>query len=292
METVIGSPAVTAALRQVGGEADGLTVVAGARRIGQLRSLGRDRPQFKRSFAPQQDAHQPGAQEQAQAVGQGLDDRGNVRGVPCSTWATSARISARRCSSRETSLSRVASSRLPNCPARMVALAARSSLKKSSIGIVQKGDCANHFVGDQQRRRQQRTSTEFLGCGETRGLHVIGKDRTPLAHGFGGDRTLIRTHPQADKSLGQLSICLFSDQFLPGVGTPEVDTRDLEELACGADRTAESENWHRNARPALAAIRSNSFWKASSEPGVKPISRETIEPRPEMLSAPATVEGK
>ncbi len=39
------------ALGQIRSETDGLAVVAGARRIGQLGTLGRDRPQFKRPFA-------------------------------------------------------------------------------------------------------------------------------------------------------------------------------------------------------------------------------------------------
>jgi hypothetical protein len=67
------------ALRQIRGKTDGLTVMAGTRRIGQLRSLGRNGPQLKRSFAAQQNANQPGPQQQAQAVGQGFDDRSDIR---------------------------------------------------------------------------------------------------------------------------------------------------------------------------------------------------------------------
>ena len=67
------------ALRQIGREAQRLPVVPGAGRSRQLRSFRRNRLQFKRSLAAQQDANQLGAQQQAQTVGQRLDHGGDIR---------------------------------------------------------------------------------------------------------------------------------------------------------------------------------------------------------------------
>ena len=54
-------------------------------------------------------------------------------GAGCSPCATSARISERRCCSRDATVRRVASSKLPIWPDKIVAFAARSSLKKSGL---------------------------------------------------------------------------------------------------------------------------------------------------------------
>ena len=66
------------ALRQIGGKAHGVAIVPRAHGSGQLRRLGRDRLQFERPFAAQQDANQPRPQQQAETVGQRLDHSGNI----------------------------------------------------------------------------------------------------------------------------------------------------------------------------------------------------------------------
>jgi len=50
----MASPAETARCGQVGGEANGLTIVTGAKRSGELRGFGRDGAQFERSLAAEQ----------------------------------------------------------------------------------------------------------------------------------------------------------------------------------------------------------------------------------------------
>jgi hypothetical protein len=109
-------------------------------------------------------------------------------------------------------------------------------VKEVVDGIVQKRYRSNRFVGHQQRGSQQRARAVLLGGGESRGrgLHVVAENRAALAHRFGSDRTLIRTHAQADKTLRHLSIGLLSHQLVPGVGAPEIDSGDLEELARSA----------------------------------------------------------
>ena len=127
-------------------------------------------------------------------------------GAPCRAWATSARISARRCSSREASFSRAASSRLPSWPARIVALAARSSLKKSSFESCRKVIAPITSFEDHERYGHQRTGLKLGRSRKGHRLHVIGEDRPALPHCFRGNRTLIGAQPEADETLCELSI--------------------------------------------------------------------------------------
>ena len=57
------------ALRQIGGKANHLPVMAGAHGIGQLRTLGRYGAQLEGTFAAQQNTYQTGSQKQAHAIG-------------------------------------------------------------------------------------------------------------------------------------------------------------------------------------------------------------------------------
>ncbi len=72
------------ALRQIGGEADGLPVMPGANGVGKLRSFRGNGAQFERPFAAQQNAHQARPQEKTEAIGKSLDYGGNIgRPVQC-----------------------------------------------------------------------------------------------------------------------------------------------------------------------------------------------------------------
>src|SRR3982075_4612764 len=61
------------ALRQIGGEADRLPVVACANGIGKLRSCRGNSTQFKGPFTSQQNADQARPQEKTEAIGKSLD---------------------------------------------------------------------------------------------------------------------------------------------------------------------------------------------------------------------------
>jgi len=66
------------ALRQIGGEANGLAVVPGPKRISQLRSFGGHGTEFERPFAAQKNRDQTRAQKETKTIRQGLDDCGDV----------------------------------------------------------------------------------------------------------------------------------------------------------------------------------------------------------------------
>ena len=66
------------ALRQIGGEANGLAVMPSPKRIGQLRSFGGHGAQFEGSFAAQKNRDQTRTQQQPETIRQGLDDGGYV----------------------------------------------------------------------------------------------------------------------------------------------------------------------------------------------------------------------
>jgi len=67
------------ALSEIRSEANGLAVMPGAGRVGQLWSFGRDCAQFEGAFAPQQDAYQLRAQKQTYAVSKSLNHRRSIR---------------------------------------------------------------------------------------------------------------------------------------------------------------------------------------------------------------------
>ena len=154
------------ALRQIGREPEGLPVMTGAGRIRQLRSLRRNRLQFKRSFAPQQDTNQPGAQEQAQAVGQGFDHRGNIRRAVQSMGNVRQNFGAAMFFAR--SLAQPGRfQQAAQLSGQDGGLGGKIFVKEIVVGIVQKCRRANHFVEDHQRRRQQRRAPEIPRPRET-----------------------------------------------------------------------------------------------------------------------------
>ena len=63
---------------------------------------------------------------------------------------------------------------------------------------------------------------------------MIDDDRAAAAHGLGSDGALLGKQPEADETLGQLAVGLFSDEFVAGVTPPEINAAGLEELARGA----------------------------------------------------------
>src|SRR5208282_2067003 len=67
------------ALRQVGGETNGLAIMAGTERRSQLRSLGRDSPQLEWTLTSQKNRDQPRTQEEAEAVGERLGNGVYIR---------------------------------------------------------------------------------------------------------------------------------------------------------------------------------------------------------------------
>ncbi len=107
-------------------------------------------------------------------------------------------------------------------------------VKEVVDGIVQKRHRPNHFVRYQQRGRQQRARAVLLGGGESRGLHLVAKNRPPLADCLGRNRTLFGTHAQTDKPFGQFAVGLFAHQFVPGLAAPEIDSGDAKELSGSA----------------------------------------------------------
>ena len=76
-------------------------------------------------------------------------------------------------------------------------------------------------------------ASNSVAAGKTADCHVIGEDSPPLPHRFGSHRTLVGPQADADKALGQLSIGLFSDQFVGQIAAPEINARHLEELTRG-----------------------------------------------------------
>jgi hypothetical protein len=63
---------------------------------------------------------------------------------------------------------------------------------------------------------------------------LIDEERAAPAHGLGSDSALLGEQPEADETLGQLAVGLFSDELIARVSTPEINAANLEELARGA----------------------------------------------------------
>ena len=234
-------------LRQIGREAQGLPVMAGPRRSRQLRSLRRNRLQFKRPLAAQQHADQLGAQQQAQTVGQSLDHRGDIRrsmqGMGDIRQNFGAAVFFARGLAQPGRFQQAA-----QLAGQDRGLGGKIFVKEIVVGIVQKRNRANHFVENHQRRCHQRARLKFRRGREGRGLHMIGEDGPPLSHRFGRDRTLVRTQAEADEALRQLAIGLLANQFVGEVATPEIDAGHLKELARGLGRTTGSRSRRRTVR--------------------------------------------
>jgi hypothetical protein len=65
---------------------------------------------------------------------------------------------------------------------------------------------------------------------------VVDHNGAALTNRFGGNRTLVGTHPDANKMVGKLSIRLLAYQFVARMASPEVDPRDLKEFPrCAAE---------------------------------------------------------
>ncbi len=80
-------------------------------------------------------------------------------------------------------------------------------------------------------------------------------------------RALVRKQPEADETLGQLAIGLFSDEFVAGVAPPEINAADLKEIA-----RERQKSWISEAAPersaALAADSQEEFLKGIIDTGV------------------------
>jgi len=113
----------------------------------------------------------------------------------------------------------------------MVAFAARSSLKKILVGIVQEGSRPDYLIKDNQRRGHKSAPAKFPCKIESGGIHAVGKDRAPLPHRLRRHRALFRTKPQSDKTFCHLAVGLFAKQFIARLATPEVHAGNLEELS-------------------------------------------------------------
>src|SRR5579863_10390520 len=66
------------ALRQIGGEANGLAIMAGAHGVRQLRSFSGYGAQFKRPLAAQKYRNQPRPQKQPKPIGKRLNHRSDI----------------------------------------------------------------------------------------------------------------------------------------------------------------------------------------------------------------------
>jgi hypothetical protein len=100
---------------------------------------------------------------------------------------------------------------------------------------MQKRYRADDFIEDHQRGGHHGAGLKLARRGEGRArLHLIDEDCAAPAHGLGSDGALLREQPEADETLGQLAIGLFSDELVAGESTPEINAAHLEELASGA----------------------------------------------------------
>ena len=218
-------------LRQVGCEAQGLPVVTRPGGVGQLRSLRRDRLQFKRALAAQQYTNQLGAQQNAQAIRQGLDDCRDVRRAVQGGSHVSQNFRAAMLFAG--GLAALASfQQAAQLASQNRRLGGPIFGKKIVIGIMQKGDGADHFVADDQGRRQHGSGLQFRRVREGRRLQVMGASGAPLSHRFARHATLVRAHANAGEALGARAIGLLAHQF-PAEVAKKVNPRDLEKIACG-----------------------------------------------------------
>ena len=63
---------------------------------------------------------------------------------------------------------------------------------------------------------------------------MIGKDRSALPDGFGSDRAFLWTQSDPDEALGHLALGLVSDEFIPVMSPPKINSGDLKKLARSA----------------------------------------------------------
>jgi hypothetical protein len=107
-------------------------------------------------------------------------------------------------------------------------------IKKSFVGVMQKGRRSDDFIEDHEGSGHQGTGfkLEQRRNGRAR-LQVVYEDGPAAAHGFGGNGALLRQQPDADETLGQFAIGLLANEFVAGVTAPEINPTDLEELAGG-----------------------------------------------------------
>ena len=142
------------ALRQIGGEADGLAVMAAAECVSQLRSLGGDGAQFERPLAAQQHGDQASSQKQTQTVRQSLDHGGNigssVQGVRNISQDFGAAVLLARSLAEPGGFQQTAQLSGQNS-----GFGGKVLIKKFFIGIMQKGYRADDFIEDHQRSSHQ-----------------------------------------------------------------------------------------------------------------------------------------
>ena len=188
------------ALRQIGGEANGLAVMAGPKGISQLGSFGGDGAQFEGSLAAQKNRDQTRTQQQPETVGQGLDDGGYVGssvqgggdlGQDLGPAVLLARSFAEPgCFQQAAELSRQDGG-----------LGGEIVIKESFFGIMQKRRRADDFIEDHQRSGHQGASPKLAQRGMALAhLQLIDEDRAALAHGLGSDGAVLEEQPDADES--------------------------------------------------------------------------------------------
>jgi len=108
-------------------------------------------------------------------------------------------------------------------------------VEKSFIGIMEERRRTDDFVEDHQRSGHDRTRFKQLGRRECWAcLHFVDEDGAATPHGVGRNGALGREQSKSDETLGQFAVGLFSDEFVAGPMSPEINSADLEELARGA----------------------------------------------------------
>ena len=143
-------------------------------------------------------------------------------GVPCRAVATSARISARRCSSRDASPSRVASSRLPvvqpkwwlwrRDPRRKTLLRNRAERSpRQSLRQIPPGE------------RPSATALRTVAPAEISQTAPDSQNGAAVAHGVCGYGALPRKQAHTGKTIRHLAIGLLADEFIARMAPPEIN---------------------------------------------------------------------
>ena len=222
------------ALRQIGGEANGLAVMSSPEGICQLGSFGGHGAQFEGSLAAQKNRDQTRTQQKPETIRQGLDDGGYVGSSVQGGRDLGEDLGPPMFLARGFAE--------PGCfqqaaelPGQDSGLGGEVLIKKSLFGVVQKRRRADDFIEDHQRSGHQGAGLKLARRGEGRARrHLIDEDRAAPAHGFCRDGALLGQQPEADEPLGELAVGLFSNELVTRVTTPEINAANLEELAAGA----------------------------------------------------------
>ena len=135
METVIGSPALSARTSKIGCKLHSSAVMLCSHRCCKLRGLRRYRLESEAAALPLQNTHKTSPQQQPQTIGQTFHQRSAIRQNIEWIRSLASQFSGRITNYRRTT---VFSNNFPSCTVRMAALDAISSLKNSGLEVCRK----------------------------------------------------------------------------------------------------------------------------------------------------------